>query len=62
MSSVFICQARSLFIEYFVALEIKRSYLRILCKKIILAIISILSLPDLSLTWAQLFKANNVVS
>ena len=24
MSSVFICQARSLFIEYFVALEIKR--------------------------------------
>ena len=54
MSSVFICQARSLFIELliFCCFGDKKkltvlTYLRILCKKIVLAIFSILSLPDL---------------
>ena len=60
-SSVFICQARSLFIELLVFCcfgDKKKltilTYLRILCKKIVLAIFSILSLPDLLLTYSGL--------
>ena len=53
MSSVFICQARSLFIEFCCFGGKKKltdlTYLRFLCKKIALhvAFLSILSLPDL---------------
>ena len=61
MSSVFICQARSLFIELLICCWfgdekklIVLTYLRILCKRIVLAIISIPSLPDLLLTYSGL--------
>ena len=61
MSSVFMCQATSLFIELLTFCcfgdekkIIVLTDLSILCKKIVLAIISILSLPDLLLTYSGL--------